>query len=279
MDATRDTGFLHALLRTVPVGLAMALFLFPVLWLLSISVKPNDILFAQPPDLVFSPITDHFDSVLSSGSGVIAALGNSILISVASTVLVVLAGTPAAYALARLRVARRDDLMLFFLASRMAPPVALIIPFFLIYKEVGLLETELGLIIAYMTFNLSFYVWVLAIFTRDIPADLEAAGQADGYSPSYVFARIILPLMRPSIIAVAVLVFIFAWNEFAFALLLGGRGSETLPVIISRFITPSGVEFGELAAVSAIALAPILIVVLVLHRHIVRGLSLGAVKG
>jgi multiple sugar transport system permease protein len=170
-------------------------------------------------------------------------------------------------------------MMLFVLGTRMAPPVALIIPFFLVYKELDLLETRVGLIIAYLTFNLSFYVWVLSIFIREIPADLENGGHADGYGRWHVFTRVILPLMRPSIIATGILVFIFAWNEFAYALILGGRGAETLPVVISRYITPSGVEFGELAAIGTIALAPILVIVFVLHKHIIRGLSMGAVKG
>ena len=169
--------------------------------------------------------------------------------------------------------------MLFFLASRMAPAVALLVPYYLIYKEIGLLETRVGLIIAYMTFNLSFYVWVLAIFARDIPADLERAGAADGCPPAETFGRIVLPLMKPGIVAVGVLVFIFAWNEFAFSLMLGGRDVETLPVIAARFLTPSGPQFGQLAAVSVVALAPVLVLVALLHRHIVRGLSMGAVKG
>jgi multiple sugar transport system permease protein len=107
----------------------------------------------------------------------------------------------------------------------------------------------------------------------------QNAGLADGYGPTYAFFRVILPLMRPSIIASAVLVFIFAWNEFAFALRLGGRSAETLPVGISQFITPSGVQFGPLAALGTVAVLPVAIMVFVLHKHIVRGLSLGAVKG
>jgi multiple sugar transport system permease protein len=168
---------------------------------------------------------------------------------------------------------------MFVLASRMAPPIALVIPFFLLYRTLGLLDSHLGLIIAYLTFNLSFYVWLLSVLCKEIPADLESAALADGYGPTYAFFRVILPLMRPSIIASAVLVFIFAWNEFVFALILGGRAGETLPVAISRFITPSGVQFGPLAALGTVAVLPVAIIVLVLHKHIVRGLSLGAVRG
>lgn len=265
-------------LRTLLLAVLTLIFVFPVLWTLSISLRTSKSAFAQPPEFIFTPIFDHFSRVLSDGD-ILHGLTNSLLVAGISTALVVLVGTPAAYALARLPVKGRDDIMMFVLASRMAPPVALIIPFFLIYKELDLLETHLGLIIAYLTFNLSFYVWVLSIFIKEIPRDLEGAGYADGYGPWHVFTRVILPLMRPSIIATSILVFIFAWNEFAFALILGGRGAETLPVVISRAITPAGVDFGALAAMGVIALAPICVIVFVLYKHIIRGLAMGAVKG
>ena len=204
---------------------------------------------------------------------------NSGIIAVGSTVLVVLIGTPAAYSLSRLRPRGREDIMLFVLASRMAPPVVLLVPYFIIYRNLGLLNTHLGLIIAYLTFNLSFYVWLLSVLTKDIPEDLEAAAASDVYTPLYAFLRVVLPLMRPSIIATSVLVFIFAWNEFAFAVQLGGRSAETLPVAISRLVTPRGVLFGELAAIGMIALVPVTILVFFLHKQIVRGLSMGAVRG
>jgi multiple sugar transport system permease protein len=274
-----DDRTLPRALRTAIFVVLTLLFIFPVLWTLASAIKPSDILFARPPKFVFDPISDHFSAVLSSESGVMRGVVNSVVVAGVSTLLVIVIGTPAAYALARLRPRGRDDMMLFVLGSRMAPPVALIIPFFLVYKELDLLETRVGLIIAYLTFNLSFYVWVLSIFIKEIPTDLENGGHADGYGRWHVFTRVILPLMRPSIIATGILVFIFAWNEFAYALILGGRGSETLPVVISRYITPSGVEFGELAAIGTIALAPILVIVFVLHKHIIRGLSMGAVKG
>ena len=274
-----DERTLPRALRTAIFVVLTLLFIFPVLWTLASAVKPTYILFARPPKFLFSPISEHFSAVLSSDSGVMRGVVNSVIVAGVSTLLVIVIGTPAAYALARLRPRGRDDMMLFVLGTRMAPPVALIIPFFLIFKELDLLETRVGLIIAYLTFNLSFYVWVLSIFIKEIPADLENGGHADGYGRWHVFTRVILPLMWPSIIATGILVFIFAWNEFAYALILGGRGSETLPVVISRYITPSGVEFGELAAIGTIALAPILVIVFVLHKHIIRGLSMGAVKG
>lgn len=274
---TNDSS-LRRLGRTTVLLAMTIIFIFPVLWTLSIAIRPNESVFAQPPQFFFSPISTHLDTVLGN-SDVLHGLTNSVIVAGFSTILVIALGTPAAYALARLAVRGREDMMMFVLASRMAPPVAMIIPFFLIYKEVDLLETQIGLIIAYLTFNLSFYVWVLGIFIREIPSDLESAGYVDGYGPWKVFTRVVLPLMRPSIIATGILVFIFAWNEFAFALILGGREAETLPVVIARSITPSGVKFGELAATGLIALLPILVIVFLLHKHIIRGLSMGAVKG
>jgi multiple sugar transport system permease protein len=271
-------GRIRASLRTLMLVAITTVFVFPVYWTLSLSVKPRGVMFRIPPQWLYRPIWDNYVSVFLRAD-FIRPVTNSLILAVSSTILVVLIGTPAAYSLARLRPRGRDDLMMFVLASRMAPPIALVIPFFLIYRNLGLVHTHIGLVIAYMTFNLSFYVWLLTVFSKDIPADLEGAGFADGYGPTYVFFRVMLPLMRPSIIATAVLVFIFAWNEFLFALILGGSNAQTLPVAISRFITPSGVQFGPLAALGTVAILPVAVLVFALHKHIVRGLSLGAVKG
>jgi multiple sugar transport system permease protein len=266
-------------LRTLLLLVLTLIFIFPALWMISISFKPRDALFARPPDFFFAPIPDHYLAAFAPETRAVTDLVNSLIIAGASTALVILLGTPAAYALARLQVKRRDDILMFILASRMAPPVALIVSFFIIYNKLGLLNTHLGLILAYLTFNLSFYVWLMSIFFREIPRDVEAAANVDGYGPTYAFARIVVPLALPGIVATGVLVFIFAWNEFAYALLLGGQNAETLPVAISRFVTPRGVEWGALAAVGTVALVPVTVMVFLLHKYIVRGLSLGAVKG
>jgi multiple sugar transport system permease protein len=204
---------------------------------------------------------------------------NSFIVALGSTVLVVLIGTPAAYAFARYRMRGRDDLFLFVLATRMAPPVCLVIPFYLIYAQIGLLDTHIGLVIAYLTFNLSFYVWVLSSFCRDLPVEIEEAAMVDGYPHWQVMMKISLPLLRPGIVATAVLCFIFAWNEFLFAFMLGGRTVTTLPVSIPTLISTTGVRWGEMAIIGFVALLPVLVAVFLLQRHIVRGLTLGAVKG
>ncbi|MDX6806227.1 carbohydrate ABC transporter permease [Terrihabitans rhizophilus] len=251
--------------------------LFPIFWMATMMVKPNEAMFARPTQWLFTPTLEHFTYVLAQGFH--WHLLTSFVLCTISTALVVIIGTPAAYAFARFEMRAKDDLFLFILASRMAPPVCLVIPFYLIFAKVGLLDTFLGLTLAYMTFNLSFYIWVLRSFCRDLPKELEEAAALEGWSKLQIFRRVVFPLLRNGIVATAVLCFIFAWNEFLFAFMLGGRGVETLPVSIPKLITSQGVRWGEMAVVGMTALLPVLAVVFVLQRHIVRGLTLGAVKG
>ena len=257
--------------------LYLVILLFPVYWMAMMMVKPADLMFVRPTEWAFSPTLSHFEYVVEHGF--LGNLGTSLIVSIGSTLLVVVIGTPAAYAFARFKIWRRDDLFLFILATRMAPPVALAIPFYLIYAKLDILDTHLGLIVVYLTFNLSFYVWVLCSFCRDLPVELEEAALADGYSRAHVLYKIVLPLLRPGIVATSVLCFIFAWNEFLYAFLLGGRSVKTLPVAIPTLITGQGVLWGELAVVGVIAIVPVFIVVFYLQRHIIRGLTMGAVKG
>ena len=262
---------------TVLCVLYLIVMLFPVYWMAMMMVKPSDVMFVRPTEWGFSPTLAHFDYVLEQGF--LANLGTSLIVSIGSTLLVVVIGTPAAYAFARFPIWRRDDLFLFILATRMAPPVALAIPFYLIYAKLDLLDTHIGLILVYLTFNLSFYVWVLRSFCRDLPVELEEAALADGYSRAQVLYKIVLPLLRPGIVSTSVLCFIFAWNEFLYAFLLGGRSVKTLPVAIPTLITGQGVLWGELAVVGIVSVIPVFIVVFYLQRHIIRGLTMGAVKG
>jgi multiple sugar transport system permease protein len=254
-----------------------AVVLFPIFWMASMMVKPNDTMFARPTVWLFEPTLEHFKYVLAQGFH--WSLLTSFFLCLVSTALVVIIGTPAAYAFARFEMKLKDDLFLFILATRMAPPVCLVIPFYLIFSKLGLLDTFIGLTLAYMTFNLSFYVWVLRSFCRDLPVELEEAATLEGWSRVQVFRRIVFPLLRSGIVATAVLCFIFAWNEFLFAFMLGGKAVQTLPVSIPKLITSQGVRWGEMAVVGITALLPVLTVVFVLQRHIVRGLTLGAVKG
>jgi multiple sugar transport system permease protein len=251
--------------------------LFPVIWMALMMFKPESVMFQRPTVWLFEPTLDHFAYVIEEGF--IKNIATSLVVSISSTLLVIVIGTPAAYAFARFSMWRRDDFFLFILATRMAPPVAMVIPFYLIYAKVGLFDTYAGIILAYLTFNLSFYVWVLRSFCREMPVELEEAAMADGYSRWQVLVKIVAPLLRPGIIATSVLCFIFTWNEFLFAFMLGGKAVRTLPTVIPILITSQGVKWGELSIVGMVALLPVLVAVFLLQRHIVRGLTMGAVKG
>lgn len=265
-------------LRTLGLIAITIAFVFPVYWLLSFSFKPERLFFDLPPAWTFDPIVTEWVNTFRNLE-LWDTIINSVIVAGGSTLLTILVGTPAAYSLARLNVRGKTDIMLFIIASRMAPAVALIIPFFLIYQFLDLLDSHIGLILAYSTFNMALYIWLLTVMTRELPADLEGVAEADGYHPFQVFLRIGLPLMRPSIVAVGVLAFIFAWNEFPFALLLGGRTTETLPVVAARSLSAGGVEWARLAVISTVMVTPVAIMVFFLHKQIVRGLSMGAVRG
>ena len=254
-----------------------ALLLFPVLWLAAMAFKPDDAMFVRPTAWLFAPTLDHFRYVVEAGF--LRNLATSVALALVSTVLVVLVGTPAAYAFARFELRGRDDLFLFILATRMAPPICLVIPFYLIFTRLDLLDTFAGLSLAYLTFNLSFYIWVLRSFCRDLPLELEEAAMVDGHSRFAVFLRVVLPLLKSGIVSTAMLCFIFAWNEFLFAFMLGGQNVKTLPVAIPLLITAQGVRWGEMAVVGMAALLPVLLAVFFLQKQIVRGLTMGAVKG
>lgn len=251
--------------------------LFPVLWMATLMIKPEAIMFTRPTVWFFEPTADHFAFLVDEGF--LWHLYSSFIVSSASTILVVIIGTPAAYAFARFPIWRSDDLFIFILATRMAPPVCLMIPFYLIYARVGLIDTYIGLVLAYLTFNLSFYVWVMRSFCRDLPVELEEAALVAGYPRWQVLLRIVFPLIRPGMVSAAVLCFIFAWNEFLYAFMLGGSKVKTLPVAIPELITTQGVRWGEMSVVGIVGLLPVLITVFFLQKHIVRGLTMGAVKG
>jgi multiple sugar transport system permease protein len=268
---------LRSLAWTLVVASVALVLLFPVAWLFAMAFKPDDALFARPTVWWFSPTLAHLDYVINSGF--LGYLATSLALAIVSTILVALIGTPAAYAFARFEIAGRDDLFLFILGTRLGPPICLVIPLYLIFSQLDLLDTFWGLTLAYLTFNLSFYIWVLRSFCRELPIEVEEAAMVEGYSRFQVLVRVVLPLLRSGIVATSMLCFIFAWNEFLFSFMLGGKLVKTLPVAIPLLITAQGVRWGELALVGIAAMVPVLVVVFLLQKQLVRGLTMGAVKG
>lgn len=277
-NSSGGSGRLRSRVLGVLICLVVANALFPYIWMLVSSVKPDNIMYATPTVWFFSPITDHYWSAfVEKGFGM--NFLNSIIVSGSTTLLVILIGTPAAYSFARFRIWRSDDIFMYILSTRMAPAISLAIPFYLMFSGLRLLNTYTAIILAHLTFNLSFYIWILRGFFKDIPIELEESSMIDGYTRWQAFTRITLPLARSGIISAAIFSFIFSWNEFLYALILGGGDVKTLPVVIPALINQRGVEWGVIAAIGTVVILPILALVFTVQKHLVRGLTMGAVKG
>jgi len=264
------------------LALAAVFFLFPLYWLAATAVKTQVEMFAMPPAWWPEKVTlGHFRQILfESGFG---RLGwNSVVVAGGSTLLSLVAGTMGAYSLSRYRLPWRlnDHISFWILSTRMFPPIVSIVPLFLIMRSFDLVDTRLALILAYSVFNLPFVVWMMKGFFDELPRELEESALVDGDTPFGAFLRIILPLVRPGLAATAVFCLIVAWNEFLFALVLTQtEAALTLPVGIANQVTQYEIRWGAMSAAGVVAMAPLFVFALLVQRHLVRGLSYGAVKG
>jgi multiple sugar transport system permease protein len=266
--------------RRLPVALALALLalvLFPFLWFVQMSVKPTADIGASPPRLLFVPTLEHYQALWESRFPV--ALWNSTVVSVATTLLAMLVGVPAAFALSRARFRRERGIALWILATRMAPPIAFTLPYFLLYRHLGLLDTRSGLVVIYLTFNLSLVVWMMRAFFDATPRALDEAAWIDGATVWQSFLRVSLPLATPGLAATAILCFLFSWNDFFFALILTRTEAITAPVAVVNFLNYEGWEWGRIAAGATMVMLPVLAFALVVRRYLVSGLTAGAVRG
>jgi multiple sugar transport system permease protein len=254
--------------------------LIPILWVVSLSLKPA----SQLTDKRFIPESVSLDNyrAIFDDPQFPAALRNSIGIALISTVLAVTLAMFAAYAIVRLEFPGKSLVLGGALAIAMFPPVSIIGPLFNMWRSVGLYDTWPGLIIPYMTFTLPLAIWTLSAFFREIPWDLDKAARVDGATPFQAFRRVIVPLAAPGVFTAAILVFIFAWNDFLFAISLTSTDSaRTVPAALAFFTGASQFEqpTGAIAAASVVVTIPIIVMVLVFQRRIVAGLTAGAVKG
>jgi multiple sugar transport system permease protein len=256
--------------------------LVPVYWMATISLKTEVDQFATPPPwLIFSPTLEHYyDAFLSRSFG--QYLISSAVVAVASTAMALVVGTLAAYSLARFRLPYGLDnkLSLWILSTRMFPAIVTAVPLFLMMRDLRLLNTRLALIIVYTAFNLPFVVWMMRGFFAEVPRDLEEAALVDGDSRLGALWRVVLPLVTPGLAATAVFCLIVSWNEFLFALVLTQTDAAmTLPVGIAGRVTQYEIKWGVMSAAGVVAIVPILVFALAVQKYLVRGLSLGAVKG
>lgn len=254
--------------------LLLGLVLFPFLWLVQMSFRPNADIFGS--ELAFAPTLEHYGALW--GGVFPRSFLNSVVVSLGATALALLLGVPAAYALARGRFRRRRGIALWVLATRMAPPIAFTIPFFLAYRHLGLLDTQLGLILVYLTFNLALVIWMMQGFFEGVPAALEEAAWIDGCGVWQAFLRVTLPLSAPGLAATAVLCFVLSWNDFFYALVLTRTNASTAPVAIVNFIQYAGWEWGRIAAAGTLVMLPVLAFSLLVRNYLVRGLTAGGTK-
>jgi multiple sugar transport system permease protein len=267
-------------LAALAVGLVWTL--FPVSWM-GLNAFKNDIdIFSIPPVWIdFTPTLAHFEAAFIERPFLVYAL-NSVVIAMATTVISLIFGTMAGYALARFRYPGRlrHHISFWILSTRMMPPIVGVIPLFVLFGHAHLLNTKTAVVIAYTTFNLPFVTWMMKSYFQDLPVELEEAAIVDGDTRWGAFLRVALPLARPGLAATAIFSIILSWNEFLLALLLTEtEASMTLPVGIAGRITQYNTYWGEISAAGFLASVPIIIFAFAAQRHLVRGLSFGAVKG
>jgi multiple sugar transport system permease protein len=252
--------------------------LTPYLWMILTSFKDRLEVQSDKPVWVVKPTLEHYRDVFI-GKRYLPLVWNSAFIAVGSTILSLLIGVPAAYVFARARFRGKEDLFFFFLTTRMAPAISVVVPMYLLFNKLGLLDTRAAVVLAHTTFNLSLVVWMMRGFFADIPPQMDEAAQLDGHTRGGAFVRVLLPLAAPGIAATAVLCFILSWNEFLYAFILASFDARTLTVGIPGLVTPHGTLWGQVAAVAIVATLPIIVFTIVVQRHLVRGLTFGAVKG
>lgn len=260
--------------RQIAAVVLLLVVMFPFLWLVQLAFRPADAVFDDA--LLFRPTLDGFTALLKGNF--LKSFGNSLAVSTLSTGLSLVIGVPAAYALTRWRFRGRDRVALWILVTRMAPPIAFTIPFFLAYRWLGLQDTIVGLAIVYLTFNLAVVIWLMQTFFEAIPSALEEAAWMDGCGIWPAFWYVTLPLAAPGLAATAVLCFIFSWNDFFYALILTRTNAITAPVAIVNFLQYEGWEWTKIAAAGTLVMFPVVIFTVLVRAYLVRGLTAGGMK-
>ncbi|MEV0373703.1 carbohydrate ABC transporter permease [Streptomyces sp. NPDC050636] len=274
----RGTRTSRILVRVV-VAVALAWTLVPLGWMLLSSFKPTAAVTAPTPDVWFVPTLDNYRNLFSGANSLWPYLNNSILAAGISALLATALGALAGYGLARTRMRGKQHLSFWIISTRMAPIAAVVLPIFLIFRFLGLNDTLPGLVLAYLSFNLPFAIWLLSAFFAELPPALEESAQVAGCTHWQAFRHVILPLTRPGLVTTFVLCLVFSWNDYAFALVLGGPHTQTLPIAASQLVTQTGIDWGQLTAIGTVVVVPMMLVGLAVRRWLVTGLTMGAVTG
>jgi len=252
---------------------------FPIVWLAITSFQPTPTIIDPKPHWIFDPTLEHYVNLLTRTGdfNFLRDLLNSVIVTVSTTIVAMLISYPAAYSISRYKTGG-DNFSFWVLSIRMLPPIVFLIPISILFALYHLTDTKLGLVLLYLTFNVPFATWIIKSFIDDIPVDLERAAYLDGYSRFAVMRKVIFPLTRPAVVSVAIICFIFSWNEFLYALVISFENATTLTAGAARFFTAYGIQWGNVAAATIVAIIPTIIVGFVGQRYLVRGLTMGAVK-
>lgn len=268
------------ILRTVLLALMLLFLLFPFYWTFLTSIKPENELYGKVVTYwTAHPTFEAYKKLFTSTVDFLSAMKNSLLVAACTTLLTLVVATMAAYAFSRYDFVGRKVLMSIFLCNNMFPTVLLLIPLYSIMRKLQLLFTPVSLILSYTTFTIPFSVWLLIGFINDLPASLEEAAMVDGCNRGQAFMKIIFPLLRPSIIATGVYIFMQSWNEYTFAMMFTNTSSRTIPVALKSLIGQLGVQWDLLTAGGILTIIPVCIMFFFAQKRLVEGLTAGAVKG
>jgi len=262
--------------RYVFLGAGLVFTLMPIAWLALGSLKSRNAALAMPPQFLFTPDFSAYTKILTQGF--LGSFQNSLTIALTNVALTLVLGTPAAYALTRMRGAWQENISFWLLSIRMAPLFAVILPLYVLFRSIGLLDTPIAVALAQLTLTLPMAIWMLVTYFRTIPEDLDQAALLDGANRLQILWMVILPISRPMLASVAIIVFIFSWNEFLLAFILTSRNAQTVPVAVASMAGTMSFDWPLIAAVSVASMLPALLFVGFAQRHIVSGLGSGAVK-
>ncbi len=260
------------------VLVAVVLSIFPIAFLLITSFKPAQLTFAIPPVWIFTPTLQNYFDVFAGGA-FSKYFVNSLLVASITTSIALILGSFAGFGFARFKFRGSTTLRLASLVPQMLPPITIIVPLYVLFNSMKLIDTIWALVISYLTFSIPLSIWMMTGFFADVPRELEESAMIDGCTRLGALFRVSLPIVAPGLAATAILSFIYCWNEFLYAVILTGRDARTLPVTITSFMTNKSILWGRIAASGSLVLVPVLIFALLAQRYLVRGLSRGAIKG
>lgn len=257
----------------------MIVFLFPVFWVVLTSIKNRNDIFTWPPVFIFEPTFESYIKFLSKGSySILNQLSNSLVISLGSVCSTLICSGLAAYSFSRFRFRFRFPLLMGVLGTRLLPPVTALVPVFLSFNKLGLIDTRIGLILIYTALNIPFSIWMMKSYIDSVPAELEESAQIDGCTRLQSLRYVLLPLAMPGIVAVAIFVFRVSWNEFMFAFIFTSTQARTLPIRIAETVGELQIFWTDMAALTVILMVPALIFSFFMQKNLVKGLTAGALK-